>query len=376
MLSCVFLCVRTCLISSLVLHVQSHVNHTGHMCHRMYRRGKAANNGRLAPHELSAGHVGCACGRTQCPDDAPLHSQCLPTRVRVNAMPEHQYPLRWVPLGRCNSPRCSMRVHTGPQPGTGGETTAAHARMLSMHTCVHMQEQQASLDLFRSLRMSQEQQEAAADAWRVWTLTRATLDRHLAAALQPLSALLDRSDLILGAGMPHSAHSVRSIHSSRWDTPPQPGKARTLPPLRMDGDAATRAREPWGEDLGMAVGVVGGGVADRGAVCANRICLCVECAAKLAGRLPGVTGGSTDSAQRALRALVAVHAHDADACVEQLRAICKPGVIFTTEQCALQTELMLQRGVFTDWVSLCKTAAAEADQAAVTAHLQRVCGVI
>ena len=263
-----------------------------------------------------------------------------------------------------------MRMHTG------GATTAAHADCVMMHAYVHMQEQQASLDLFRSLRMSQEQQEAAADAWRVWTLTRATLDRHLAAALQPLAALLDRSDLTLGADTPHSTHSVRSIRSSGWDTPPQPENARTLPPLHPGGGAASRSHEPSGEDLGTAAGVGGCGEADRGAVCAGRICLCVDCAAKLAGRLPGVTGGSTDSAQRALQALVAVHAHDADACVEQLRAICKPGVIFTTEQCALQTELMLQRGVFTDWVSLCKTAAAEVEQVAVTAQLQRVCGVI
>lgn len=242
-----------------------------------------------------------------------------------------------------------------------------------------VQEAEIVLDLFRALRLTEEQQQTAAEAWRGWVRIREALDRSVADALQPLEGLLDVADLMLDATNPFS-HTVHSIESCGWlgtgaDHHGGAPAADALlgPPISSDG-AAVEAGDVGALEPAAGVDGPGGGadVALRG----DRICLCMSCASIMAKRMAGVSAGVTADARRSVAALSGVHRRDGEVAVEQLRAICMPGSIFTPEQYAQQTALVLQQGALMDWLWLCKVAAAELQHREVFENLDQQCSSV
>lgn len=145
----------------------------------------------------------------------------------------------------------------------------------------------------------------------------------------------------------------------RVRTPPQPAGTVTL----------TQAMSHYAHP-GTEVGT-----ADIEGISAS-ICVCGECAANMSVRMLGVSAHSTAAVQRAAAAVAEVHRREGAATVEQLRAFCMPGALFTAEQFGLQTVLKLENGVLTDWVAVCKTAADELQHQELAEELQQCVGTI
>lgn len=222
-----------------------------------------------------------------------------------------------------------------------------------------MQESEIVLDMFRALKLTPEQQQVAAESWRGWVRIRAALDRSVAVALEPLNSLLDLPDLMLECPATSEPHAVHNIERGGWlgtgadrDVsvgPPELGLSPGRPPT-------TRGPEVESKEAGARAPAAG---TEGAAVQGHRICLCGGCVRVLEERMAGLNAYVTAAARRGVAALAGVHRREGEVAVEQLRAICMPGAIFTPEQYAHQTAIVLQQGALMDWFWLCKVAAAE-----------------
>lgn len=247
--------------------------------------------------------------------------------------------------------------------------------MACLSTAVVVQEQQAVLGLFRRLRLTKDQQQAAAEAWRAWIRTRESLDRALRTALQPLDGLLALPNLVLDSAPPPEDHplAISSIRTSGWDvcmdaspSPPPPRSSNgrgTLPPLHPQEAGSTNNGSPS----------PGRRTADE---CGAGVCICADCAETLTAGLLGVDSGATDTASRAAAAAAEVHRQEGMAAAEQLRAIGMPGALFTVDQFSRQMAFVLSHGGLTDWVSICKIAAEELQQGELVEGLEQCCSLI
>lgn len=184
--------------------------------------------------------------------------------------------------------------------------------------------------------MSEEQQRSAAGVWHMWQRSRATLDAHFTAALAPLASLLDTSELPVGT----IRAFARGIMGAQVESEVPEGTSAQY----HCSAGGSSLWEPW--------------------------------TGPLARRLLGVDGRLSWRVQAASRALSEVHARDAREFVEELRAVCIPGVMFTPEQCARHSALSLRHGVLVDWFWLCKVAAEEVRRSEMLADVEARFGAI